>query len=360
MSEQTAWPVATRTNVVGVLVEPGPRGAGRLLATIDDEVLLGRDDACPVLFLSDRVSRRHARLWCFGPGRFGLEDLRSLNGTYVNGQRIARSCELLDGDRVLLADVELAFHVRPATALPVPQRHPAPGEAGAARGATAPMPPPAAVGPWEGAHEEPTRRRVPVVAFVLAVLASLAGAALGHAVGGGWWGALALAVLAGPAVASLVLRRQGRRRTSTALLTGLLAVALTVAGVTAADAALGRSVLPWADPSGTFVSQAQLARLTGSPCGGGPVVKLSPATGVRTAPITVTASCFAPGERIEVRAGTGAGKVLATLTADRQGSATGRVRLPAATACRAGACDLVVRSTDGAHQQYAPFTLAAR
>ena len=55
MSEQTAWPVATRTNVVGVLVEPGPRGAGRLLATIDDEVLLGRDDACPVLFLSDRV-----------------------------------------------------------------------------------------------------------------------------------------------------------------------------------------------------------------------------------------------------------------------------------------------------------------
>ena len=74
----------------------------------------------------------------------------------------------------------------------------------------------------------------------------------------------------------------------------------------------------------------------------------------------MTASCFAPGERIEVRAGTGAGKVLATLTADRQGSATGRVRLPAATACRAGACDLVVRSTDGAHQQYAPFTLAAR
>ena len=51
---------------------------------------------------------------------------------------------------------------------------------------------------------------MPVVAFVLAVLASLAGAALGHAVGGGWWGALALAVLAGPAVAALVLRRQGR------------------------------------------------------------------------------------------------------------------------------------------------------
>ena len=142
-----------------MLVEPGPRGTGRLLATVDDEVLLGRDDACPVLFLSDRVSRRHARLWCFGPGRYGLEDLRSLNGTYVNGQRIVRSCELLDGDRVLLADVELAFHVRPAAAMPSAPRQPAPGEAGVARGATAPMPPPAALGPAAGVGLEPRARR---------------------------------------------------------------------------------------------------------------------------------------------------------------------------------------------------------
>ena len=194
----------------GVWSSPVPRGAGRLLATIDDEVLLGRDDACPVLFLSDRVGRRHARLWCFGPGRFGLEDLRSLNGTYVNGQRIARSCELLDGDRVLLADVELAFHVRPATALPVPQRHPAPGEAGA-RGAIAPMPPPAAVGPWEGAGgADPSPRarrgvrpRRPRVAGRCRARARRGRRLVG--------GARPRPVLAGPAVASLVLRRQGRR-----------------------------------------------------------------------------------------------------------------------------------------------------
>jgi hypothetical protein len=360
MSEQTAWPAATRTGLVGVLVEPGPRGTGRMLATVDGEVLLGRDDACPVLFLSDRVSRRHARLWCFGPGRFGLEDLRSLNGTYVNGQRIVRSCELLDGDHVLLADVELAFHVRPVSALPAAPRLPTPGEAGAARGATAPMPPPAALGPADVAPERPAARRVPVVAFALAVLASLAGAALARAVGAGPWGALTLAVVAPVAVAAVALRRAPGRRIATTLVVGVLAAVLAVAGLTAADAARGRSVLPWAGAGGTFVSQAQLARLTGSPCADGPAVRLSPATGARTAPVTVTASCFAPGERIEVRAGAAGGKVLATVTADRQGAATARVRLPAAPACRAGACDLVVRSADGTHQQVAQYAVTAR
>jgi FHA domain len=360
MNEQTAWPAATRTGLVGVLVEPGPRGTGRLLATVEGEVLLGRDDACPILFLSDRVSRRHARLWCFGPGRFALEDLRSLNGTYVNGQRIVRSCELLDGDHVLLADVELAFRVKPASALPAAQRLPTPGEAGAARGATAPMPPPAALGPMDVVAERPAARRVPVVAFALAVLASLAGAALGHAIGAGRWGALALAVLAPVAVAAVALRGTPRRRIVTTLVVGVLAAALAVAGLTAADVARGRSVLPWAGAGGTFVSAGQLVRLTGSPCADGPAVRLSPASGARTVPVTVNVSCFAPGERIEVRAGAAGGKVLATLTADRQGSAGGRVRLPAATACRAGACTLVVRSADGTHQQVAPYTVTAR
>ena len=196
--------------------------------------------------------------------------------------------------------------------------------------------------------------------FALAVLASLAGAALGHAVGGGRWGALALAVLAPLAVAVVALRGDARVALPTRLLTGVLAAALAVVGLTAADAARGRSVLPWAGTGGTFVSAGQLARLTGSPCGDGPAVRLSPATGPRTSLITVTASCFGPGERIEVRAGATGGKVLATLTADRQGAVTGRVRLPAATGCRAGACTLVVRSADGAHQQTAPYTVAAR
>jgi hypothetical protein len=170
-----------------------------------------------------------------------------------------------------------------------------------------------------------------------------------------------VAVLAPLVVAAIMFRRGTRRALWATLLTGVLAAVVVVAGLTAGDAMLGRSVLPWAGAGGTFVSEGQLARLTGSPCADGPSVRLSPTTGVRTAPITVTASCFGARERVEVRAGGPTGKVLATFTADRQGYASGRVRLPAgATGCRAGACELVVRGVDGGHQQSAPYAVAAR
>jgi pSer/pThr/pTyr-binding forkhead associated (FHA) protein len=51
------------------------------------------------------VSRLHCRL-AAGPGEIEAVDLESTNGTYVNGQRVARAM-LKDGDKLRVGAVEL-------------------------------------------------------------------------------------------------------------------------------------------------------------------------------------------------------------------------------------------------------------
>ena len=299
MSEQTWWPAATRTGTVGVLVEAGPRGGGRYLVTVDRELLLGRDDACPVVFLSDRVSRRHARLLPMGAGRYAVEDLRSLNGTYVNGARVIGSRELFDGDRLRLGDVELGFRVQTdAAGLPsAPRRAPAP-EQGAPRGATAAMPP-------SGAPAE------------------MAPAGDG--------------------------RRPGARSRKGSVIM-LLALAVVVAGVgmTAANALFGRTVFPLPFRAAAVSAAQHLP----AGCAALPTVSLQPARGRKGLPLSVRGTCFQPAEQVRVTLG---GKVLTTATADGKGSLTTHVRLDAAAACPADRCELVLEGAQSARRQSATY-----
>ena len=60
------------------------------------------------LFLDDvTVSRHHARILHDEAG-FLVEDLNSLNGTYVNRKRIERH-QLFDGDELQIGKFKLAF-----------------------------------------------------------------------------------------------------------------------------------------------------------------------------------------------------------------------------------------------------------
>jgi hypothetical protein len=70
------------------------------------ELLIGRHPACDVVLCEDTVSRRHARL-VFRDGKWIIRDLRSTNGTAVNGTYVGR-CELRPGDRLVLGDQCLA------------------------------------------------------------------------------------------------------------------------------------------------------------------------------------------------------------------------------------------------------------
>jgi FHA domain len=64
------------------------------------QVLIGRGSSCDLVIQHRTVSRRHAQLF-FREGSWILIDLRSTNGTFINGSRVRRS-QLLPGD-------ELAF-----------------------------------------------------------------------------------------------------------------------------------------------------------------------------------------------------------------------------------------------------------
>jgi diguanylate cyclase (GGDEF)-like protein len=55
----------------------------------DAEIVLGRSPAVTIRFDDDGVSRRHARLWPAPSGEWIVEDLKSANGTLVNGDRVA-------------------------------------------------------------------------------------------------------------------------------------------------------------------------------------------------------------------------------------------------------------------------------
>lgn len=65
-----------------VIRSPGRPLAGASVLIAKDEVLIGRDPACDIHIDSDMVSRKHARL-IHRRGKFLIEDMDSLNGTYV-------------------------------------------------------------------------------------------------------------------------------------------------------------------------------------------------------------------------------------------------------------------------------------
>jgi EAL domain-containing protein (putative c-di-GMP-specific phosphodiesterase class I) len=68
---------------------------------------LGRNESCDYQILSSRVSREHAEIIREGSA-FRIRDLKSTNGTFVNGERIEER-RLVDGDLFVIADIHFSF-----------------------------------------------------------------------------------------------------------------------------------------------------------------------------------------------------------------------------------------------------------
>ena len=86
-----------------LLIRAGPLAGQRL--EVSSELVLGRES--PDVALDDeQISRSHARLRRID-NRLQIEDLGSLNGTFVNGERIRTPVALAPGDRVRLGRTEL-------------------------------------------------------------------------------------------------------------------------------------------------------------------------------------------------------------------------------------------------------------
>jgi pSer/pThr/pTyr-binding forkhead associated (FHA) protein/membrane protein YdbS with pleckstrin-like domain len=72
---------------------------GPFLPLDEEEVILGRTGSGQALLHNDeRASRRHAAIRRSSSGELIVEDLRSRNGTYVNGEQITRPHPLRNGD----------------------------------------------------------------------------------------------------------------------------------------------------------------------------------------------------------------------------------------------------------------------
>jgi pSer/pThr/pTyr-binding forkhead associated (FHA) protein len=322
-----------RPGLVGVLLVAGlPGAADRPLAVVDVQVVIGREDDCDVILPSPRVSRRHARI-CAQGQRFAVEDLGSLNGTFVNRSRVHGTAMLTDGDRLTLADVELQFRVLPADAV-LPPRQPAAADMAYPRGVTTLMPP--AV---DRTIPEPADD-LRALHFVVALLAALVGAVLGHVIGVGRTGAVVLAVVLPLTAGALLLRPAGLRRGLAVVALAVIAASLTVTGVTATELRQGHAVLPNVASGGTFVNALQLDRALGRPsppagCGPAPVLAVTSATQPGGVALRVTGRCFGPGSSVDVLVGS---TVLATARADRFGRIASRVVVDPDASCPLGRC----------------------
>lgn len=89
--------------------------SGRLRgATLDVHtgVVVGRGATADIQLTDAYTSSEHAR-FRDDRGHWLLDDLESMNGSYINGQRIHGSQQLADGDTVQLGRVVLQFLLRP-------------------------------------------------------------------------------------------------------------------------------------------------------------------------------------------------------------------------------------------------------
>ena len=91
-----------------LVVKRGPN-AGSTFLIDRDLTTVGRFPKSDIFLDDVTVSRRHAELRRVG-GRFSIHDAGSLNGTYVNQERV-EDTELADEDEVQVGKFKLMFYV---------------------------------------------------------------------------------------------------------------------------------------------------------------------------------------------------------------------------------------------------------
>src|ERR1700674_4388608 len=87
-----------------VISEKG--GAERRETFDKNEINVGRVQGNDLMLPKGNVSKHHARL-LFRDGRFIVTDLKSTNGTYVNGRKISQATIVREGDKIYIGDFVL-------------------------------------------------------------------------------------------------------------------------------------------------------------------------------------------------------------------------------------------------------------
>lgn len=75
-----------------------------------EHTVIGRHPECDIVVDAGAVSRQHARI-NQTQGEFFLEDLKSRNGTFLNGRQITEATRLSERDRIKICDLLFTFHL---------------------------------------------------------------------------------------------------------------------------------------------------------------------------------------------------------------------------------------------------------
>ena len=91
-----------------LVVRSGGGRAGETFHPEGERTTIGRSPDCEIFLDDVTVSRRHAVL-VQRDGHFFIEDLGSLNGTFVNRRRIEAETQLENGDELQIGKYRLSF-----------------------------------------------------------------------------------------------------------------------------------------------------------------------------------------------------------------------------------------------------------
>ena len=83
-------------------------GGQKRLSFGKPEVTIGRVQGNDVMLPKGNVSKRHSRI-VLKDGRFIIVDLKSTNGTYVNGRKITSPLVVKEGDKIYIGDFVLTL-----------------------------------------------------------------------------------------------------------------------------------------------------------------------------------------------------------------------------------------------------------
>jgi hypothetical protein len=88
---------------------------------IKKEITIGRDPNCDIVIENRQVSRKHAQILSAADKKNYLADLKSKNGTLLNGDYVSEKACLKDGDEIIIGLVQEFVYVSSDATLPLVQ-----------------------------------------------------------------------------------------------------------------------------------------------------------------------------------------------------------------------------------------------